>query len=203
MISDIVLQLVGHYGYLFFFLAFCLGPFGIPVPNELTILTGSILSNNGALNPWIVYIVILAGLFTAITFAYFTGRIFGEKFKPKFQNNRHFQKAERLFEQHGDIAMCLGFLIPVVRYILPVFIGLSGVSYKKFALISYSSAFVWTATFFAFGKFFGHYILNLLDLIDPKLAVVVLIIAVGTFIIIKWFKSKFSNSPLLHKPMNK
>ncbi|WP_328800950.1 DedA family protein [Paenibacillus sp. LX16] len=192
MISDIVLQLVDHYGYLFFFLAFCLGPFGVPVPNEITILTGGILSNNGALNPWIVYIVILAGLFTAITIAYFAGRIFGEKFKLKFQNNRHFQKAEKFFEQHGDIAMCLGHFIPVVRYILPVFVGLNGISYKKFALISYSSAFIWTATFFAFGKFLGHYILNLLDLIDPKLAVVSLIIAVGTFITTKWFKSKLS-----------
>ncbi|MFK4439919.1 hypothetical protein [Paenibacillus sp. RC21] len=57
MISDIVLQLVDHYGYLFFFLAFCLGPFGVPVPNEITILTGGILSNNGALNPWIVYML--------------------------------------------------------------------------------------------------------------------------------------------------
>ncbi|AHM68055.1 hypothetical protein LK13_09230 [Paenibacillus polymyxa] len=192
MISDIVIQLVNQYGYLFFFLAFCLGPLGIPVPNELTILTGGILSNNGVLNPWIVYMVILAGLFTAITFAYFAGRIFGEKFKPKFQNNRHFLKAEKLFEQHGDIAMCLGMLIPVVRYILPVFVGLNGVSYKKFALISYLSAFAWTTTFFAFGKFFGHHILNLLDTIDPKLAVAALIIAVGTFIITKWFKLIFT-----------
>ncbi|MFK4439918.1 membrane protein DedA with SNARE-associated domain [Paenibacillus sp. RC21] len=89
--------------------------------------------------------------------------------------------------------MCLGHFTPVIRYILPVFVGLNGTSYKKFALISYSSAFVWTATFFAFGKFLGHYILNLLDLIDPKLAVVALIIAVGTFITTKWFKSKLSD----------
>ncbi|MGG4221210.1 DedA family protein [Paenibacillus jamilae] len=191
MISDIVL-LVNHYGYLFFFLAFCLGPFGVPVPNELTILTGGILSNNGVLNPWIVYMVILAGLFTAITFAYLVGRISGEKFKPKLQNNRHFQRAEILFEQHGDIAMCLGFLIPVIRYILPVFVGLNGISYKKFALLSYSSALVWTTTFFAFGKFFGHHILNLLDMIDPKLAVAALIIGVGTFIVTKWFKFIFT-----------
>ncbi|MDP1511844.1 DedA family protein [Paenibacillus sp. CMAA1739] len=192
MISDIVLQLVNHYGYLFFFLAFCLGPFGVPVPNELTILTGGILSNNGVLNPWIVYMAILAGLLIAISVAYFAGRIFGEKFKPKFQNNRHFQKAEKLFEQHGDIAMCFGMLIPVIRYILPVFVGLNGVSYKKFVLISYSSAFVWTITFFTIGKFFGHHILNWLNIIDPKLAVAALMLAVGTFITAKWFKLIFT-----------
>ncbi|MGY4760778.1 DedA family protein [Paenibacillus caseinilyticus] len=128
MISDIIIQLVDQHGYLIFFLAFCLGPFGIPVPNEITILTGGILSTNGVLNPWAVYLLILAGLCTAITFAYFAGRIFGETFKRKFRHNRHFLKTEKLFNRHGDLAMCLGFLVPVVRYILPVFVGLNGVS---------------------------------------------------------------------------
>ncbi|MDU0204851.1 DedA family protein [Paenibacillus sp. MAH-36] len=203
MISDTIIQLVNHHGYLIFFLAFCLGPFGIPVPNEITILTGGILGNNGTLNPWIIYIFILAGLLTAITFGFLAGKIFGEQIKSKFQFNRHFQKAEKLFKQHGDNAMCLGFLIPVVRYVLPVFVGLNGFSYKKFALISYSSAFVWTATFFAFGKFFGAHILSVLALIDVKSIVVTLCIAVGSFITAQWYKSKYTNSSLQYEPMNK
>ena len=203
MISDIIIQLVGHYGYLIFFLAFCLGPFGIPVPNEITILTGGILSNNGALNPWIVYMAIFAGLFTAITFAYFAGRIFGEKCKSKLQNSRHLQKAETLFKQHGDIAMCLGLFIPIVRYILPVFAGFSGISYKKFALISYPSALAWTAAFFTFGKFFGSHILNLLALFDLRSAAVGLMIAVGVLIITKLLRLKASNRSLLHELFNK
>lgn len=78
MISHSIIQLVDHYGYLIFFLAFCLGPFGIPVPNEITILTGSILSNSGILNPWMIYTHILAGLLTAITCTFFVGKIFGD-----------------------------------------------------------------------------------------------------------------------------
>lgn len=200
MISHSIIQLVDHYGYLIFFLAFCLGPFGIPVPNEITILTGSILSNSGILNPWMIYTHILAGLLTAITCTFFVGKIFGEKLKRKYLNNRHFQKADKFYKQYGNIAMFLGILLPVVRYIVPVFIGLSGITFRKFCLISYSSACVWTAMFFAFGKFFGDYILAGLHLLDSR-SITFLIIAVGILIISKGYESEFLKSALLNEPV--
>ncbi|WP_127589953.1 DedA family protein [Paenibacillus lautus] len=156
MISDTIIQLVEQYGYLAFFLAFSLGPFGIPVPNEVTILTGGILSNTGVLDPWITYIFIFVGLITAITISYFAGRILGRNINIRFQDNRHFQKAKKIFKQRGDLAMCLGLFIPLVRYIIPLVVGLEGVKFKKFALISYSSVFLWTALFFTAGRYLGE-----------------------------------------------
>lgn len=44
MFSNIIIQLVEQYGYLAFFLAFSLGPFGIPVPNEVTKQHGCVRS---------------------------------------------------------------------------------------------------------------------------------------------------------------
>lgn len=182
MISDTIIQLVDQFGYLFFFLALCLGPFGIPIPNEITILTGSIWSGNGLLNPWIVYLAILSGLLSEITLGYFSGQFLGDKFRLRLQNNRYFQKAEALFQLHGNRAMCLGILFPVIRYMMPIIVGFSGVPYRKFALISYSSALVWTATIFVFGSFLGDYILKLLALIDLKWIAVAF--GVATFFVI-------------------
>lgn len=34
MSSDFIVQLFNHYGFLIFFLAFCLGPFGVSVPSS-------------------------------------------------------------------------------------------------------------------------------------------------------------------------
>lgn len=120
----------------------------------------------------------------------------------KFNKSRHFLKAEKLFEKYGDIAMCLGFLIPVVRYIVPVFVGIRGVSYKKFVLISYSSALVWTATFFTLGKVFGDKILRLLALVDYKSVGIAALITVLVFILNKMFKPKVANHVLLHEQIN-
>ncbi|MGG4092000.1 DedA family protein [Paenibacillus lautus] len=155
MFSNIIIQLVEQYGYLAFFLAFSLGPFGIPVPNEVTILTGGILSNTGVLDPWITYFYISVGLLTAYTIAYFAGRILGGNISIRLQNNRYFQNADKLFKQRGDWAMCFGVFIPLIRYILPFIVGLSGVTFKKFALISYFSVLFWTVTFFTAGRYLG------------------------------------------------
>ncbi|WP_338552707.1 DedA family protein [Paenibacillus sp. KS-LC4] len=159
MLSDTILRLFEQHGYLIFYLAFSLGPFGIPVPNEITILTGGMLSSTDALDPWVTYICILSGLLTAISLSYCAGRIFGERLIYKFQHKRPFQRAEEIFKQRGDWAMCIGVFIPVVRYILPLFIGLSGVKFRRFALLSYLSVLFWTITFFTVGKYFGTHLL--------------------------------------------
>ncbi|AIQ60835.1 DedA family protein [Paenibacillus borealis] len=157
--SHTILELINQYGYLVFYLAFTLGPFGIPIPNEITILTGATLSHMGVISPWTTYFCVLSGLLTAFTLSYLAGRFFGQKLKNKFKENKHFQKAEQILTQRGHAAMYIGMFIPVVRYIIPMFIGLSGTSYKRFALISYSSALGWTLLFFSAGTFFGNHFL--------------------------------------------
>lgn len=165
MISNTILELLHQYGYLIFYFAFSLGPFGIPIPNEITIISGAILSHTGVIHSWITYFCILAGLLTAITFAYFAGKLFGPWLQHKFQHHKHFVKAELFLNKHGNWAMCIGLFIPLMRYVLPMVIGLSGVHYRKFALISYSSALLWTITYFTVGLYFGSPILSALHLI--------------------------------------
>ncbi|QED49275.1 DedA family protein [Cytobacillus dafuensis] len=158
MLSETIIQLVDQYGYLIFFLAFCLGPFGIPVPNEITILTGGVLANEGVMNPWIIYICILTGLLTAVTIGYILGKMFSQRILLRLKgkkSNRHFIKAEKLFNKYGNLAICIGFFIPIVRYLVPVAAGISGVKYKVFALLSYSTAIIWTSAFFGLGMTLG------------------------------------------------
>ncbi|WP_408892025.1 DedA family protein [Paenibacillus taichungensis] len=166
MISNTILELLHQYGYLIFYFAFTLGPFGIPIPNEITIISGAILSHSGVINSCITYFCILTGLLTAITFAYFAGKLFGLKIKQRFQHNKHFVKAELILNKSGNWAMCIGLFIPIVRYVLPLLIGLGGVQYRKFALISYSSALLWTITYFTAGIYFGAPILSMLHLLQ-------------------------------------
>ncbi|MEK4851973.1 DedA family protein [Paenibacillus sp. FSL H7-0756] len=163
MISHTLLELFHQYGYLIFFVAFSLGPFGIPIPNEITIISGAILSSTGAFNSWITYFCILGGLLTAITVAYFAGKLFGPQLRRRFQHHKHFVKAEQLLKKYGKYAMCIGLFIPLVRYVLPIVIGLSGIRYRRFVLVSYSSALLWTITYFTAGTYFGAPILSALQ----------------------------------------
>lgn len=158
MSNTILFHFIEHYGYLAFFLAFSLGPFGIPIPNEVTIMTGAFLSSTGLLNPYITYLFILVGLLTAVTMAYVLGRLFGARINTRFRDYRHLKKAESLIERFGHKAICLAFFIPVIRYVIPLFVGFQKISYKQFALFAYSSALVWTILFFIVGRYLGFLI---------------------------------------------
>lgn len=192
MLNETIVQFVDLYGYLAFFLAFCLGPFGIPVPNEVTMLTAGMMADLGILNPWLIYFCILTGLLTAITIGFFIGEVSGKKIVKIFKNkksHRHFMKAEKLFLKYGDLALCIGFFIPVVRYVVPVFAGMSGVKFKKFLVLSYTSSIVWTALFFGLGFVFGNPISQILKLIDVKIVGSTTLIIVILFLMTKLFRS--------------
>ncbi|WP_336783652.1 DedA family protein [Paenibacillus illinoisensis] len=165
MISDTLTELVNQYGYLFFFLAFSLGPFGIPIPNEVIILSGSILSNTGVINYWATYTSILTGLLAAITISYTVGRFFGHKYKKKWSDNRYFLKAESMLRRKGNIAMSIGMFIPVVRYVMPLLIGMSEIHFKKFSVFTYLSALIWTITYFSLGTYFKGPILSMIKVL--------------------------------------
>ncbi|KEF38070.1 putative membrane-associated protein [Schinkia azotoformans MEV2011] len=202
MLNEMIIHLVDHYGYVIFYLAFCLGPFGIPVPNEITILTGGILADNGTLNPWGAYVCILLGLLTAVTIGYLVGKLFGQRmiiFLQKKLGNRYLQKVNDLFTKYGDIAICVGFLLPVVRYVVPVISGMNGVKYKKFVLLSYTSSIIWTSVFFMFGKVLSEPIMQVLSLIDVNSIVVVGFLTILIAAIGKFYKSKELSQARLHE----
>lgn len=192
MLSETITQFVEQFGYMAFFLAFSLGPFGIPVPNEVTMISAGMMADMGVLNPWIIYLCILSGLLTAITIGFFIGKVFGKKvtimLKNKKSHRRHFVKVETLFQTYGDLAMCIGFFIPIVRYVVPVFVGMSGVEFKKFALLSYTSSIVWTALFFGIGKVFGNKLTQILTAIDLKMVGMTLGSIVLIFLLSKLFR---------------
>jgi membrane-associated protein len=181
MVNETIVHLFEQYGYWIFYFAFSLGPFGIPIPNEVTMLTGGMLADNGTLNPWLLYTAILLGLLTAVNIGYLAGKVFGPRTHECLQKSKashQLKKVEFLFKKYGDIAMYVGILFPVVRYIVPVFAGLNGVKYKKFALLSYSSSIIWTALFFILGKIFREQLTFALSMIDVKLLSIVVVITV-------------------------
>jgi membrane-associated protein len=181
MLNESILQLVEQFGYLAFFLAFSLGPFGIPVPNEITMITAGLIADTELLHPGIIYLCIISGLLTAITVGFFFGAIFGRRVQLLLKNkksHRHFQKAERFFNKNGDIAICLAIFVPVVRYLVPVIVGMSGVKFKKFAILSFSSSLVWTALFFGFGQLFGERLLEFVSAQNIGWTVLIMILVV-------------------------
>ncbi|RUS45096.1 DedA family protein [Cohnella sp. AR92] len=161
---DQMMSLISHYGYVVLFLAFCLGPFGIPVPSEVTLIAAGMMTAQGLLHPFYTFSVILLGMTSAVTAGYWTGRLAGKYGLLRgIRRFEGYRKAERFYAKHNGTALSLGYLLPLVRYFVTVLAGLNGVPFKRMLLVSYPSAVVWIGTLYGVGCACGQPIMKLFE----------------------------------------
>ncbi|MDG0795075.1 VTT domain-containing protein [Cohnella ginsengisoli] len=157
-----IMSLVSHYGYAVLFLVFCLGPFGIPVPTEVTLLAAGIMTAHGLLHPLYTLASMAIGMTSAVTVGYGVGRLarrYG--FLDRLSRFNGYRKAERFYVKHNGTALSIGYLIPLVRYFVTVLAGINGVPFKRMLFVSYPSAIVWIGTLYGVSCMFGHRIVQI------------------------------------------
>lgn len=103
---DQIMTMKSHYGFIVLILAFCLGPFGIPVPNEVTIIAARIMNCHGLLHPFYTFASILFGMTSAVTLGYWIGRLASKYgFLRKLSQLGGNKKAEQFYIRHCGTAL--------------------------------------------------------------------------------------------------
>ncbi|WP_210365721.1 DedA family protein [Bacillus sp. REN3] len=156
---ELVMSIIEENGYvgLFFWLWF--GVFVIPLPNELILTTVGFASSSGALHPVPAFIVTYAGLAAALTTSYSLGRLVGRRLLEHLKRRKRFgntiESSLRLIEKYHAFSLSLSCFIPGARYLVPMLYGLSRLSWRTFAVFTYTGAFVWVLIVFMLGYLFG------------------------------------------------
>jgi len=151
--------LLADFGYAALFIAFCLGIVGLPIPNEVVVMTGGAVSSDGTLLPIPAFLMAFLGICCGLTVGFTVGRYVGLPILrrigrgPKFET--YIERAQKLVEKYGSAALLFTYFIPVVRNVMPYVVGANAMKYRTFAMYAYSGAFVWTAIFFLVGYFTG------------------------------------------------
>lgn len=169
MENDILIQYVEQFGHLALFMVLCLGIVGLPIPNEVVAITGGILSATDVLNPITSFLMVFLGICSGATTGYCVskytaGRYLSKKVSDQNKLGEFMSKYEKINNQYGNYAVSLCVFLPGFRTLTPYIIGMKGMSYLKFAVYSYSAAFLWTVIYFSFGMFmFGDSMIVLGD----------------------------------------
>ncbi|WP_309118806.1 DedA family protein [Paenibacillus sp.] len=152
--------LLADFGYAALFLAFCLGIVGLPIPNEVVVMSGGALSSEGLLLPVPAFLMAFGGISCGLTVGFVIGRYVGlpilKRFGargPKFEKN--IERAQQLVGKYGSAALLFTYFIPFLRNLMPYVVGANAMKYRTFALYAYTGAFLWTAVFFLVGYFTG------------------------------------------------
>ncbi|MCR8635253.1 DedA family protein [Paenibacillus radicis (ex Xue et al. 2023)] len=159
---DMLLSMIGQYGYAALFFALWLGIVGMPIPDEVIVMTGGAVTANGILQIIPAFIVTYLGVISGLSLGYVLGRFIGkpviERLKRKKKMEKYLTASEKLIEKYGSFALVISYFLPVVRHVVPYVVGLNKMTFRRYALLSYSTGFVWTVIFFTVGRFFGDYV---------------------------------------------
>lgn len=151
---------ISQYGYVALFFCLWLGIVGIPIPDEVIVMTGGFVSSLGVLKLAPSFVITYLGVVSGLSIGYALGRYYGTRLTKKFQQKEKWRpylvKSEKLVEKYGKFALCVSYFLPVVRHIIPYVVGSHKMRFTQYALYSYSVGLLWTGAFFWLGYQFGE-----------------------------------------------
>ncbi|MEC1968240.1 DedA family protein [Bacillus cereus] len=156
-----LLSYIEQYGYWALFFCLWLGIIGMPIPDEMIVMSGGFVSSVGILSVVPTFLLTYLGVVSGLSLGYILGKIFGTKVLDKLMKKKkakYVVKSQEMVEKYGHYALVTSYFIPVVRHVVPYLVGMNNMSFKTYALYSYTTGFVWTLVYFVLGALFGQHI---------------------------------------------
>ncbi|WP_284646341.1 DedA family protein [Paenibacillus silviterrae] len=165
MNEDFLISLIGQYGYFALFFALWLGIIGMPIPDEVIVMTGGAVTLRGLLLPIPAFVITYLGVISGLSLGYVLGRVFGNRviqwLKKKKRFEKYVHRSEQWMQKYGSAALMISYFFPVIRHVMPYVAGSNNMSFARYALASYSTGFVWTLLFFWLGRVALHFAMDI------------------------------------------
>lgn len=159
MILDLLTESVSQYGYFALFFTLWLGIVGMPIPDEVIVLSAGVLTSMGFLKVAPAFVATYLGVVSGLSLGYVLGRILGapalDWIGRKKGMNKYVERAQSLLERYGSYALCISYFLPVVRHVVPYLVGIGKMSFRRYAMFSYTTGLVWTLVLYFVGYVMG------------------------------------------------
>ena len=155
-----LLTTIGALGYPGIFLLMAMESSVIPIPSELVMQPAGYLAQQGQMNMLVAILCGTAGSLAGAYANYFAAHYLGRPLLLKYGKyvwitEKKFAKVERFFRDHGEVSTFVGRLLPVVRHLISLPAGLSGMDHVKFSLYTLAGAGLWVTVLTCIGYFIG------------------------------------------------
>ena len=133
----------------------------IPIPSELVMPPAGYLACQGRMDFWFAVLAGVSGSLVGAYANYFAARYLGRPLILKYGRYvlmppEKFLKAERFFLDHGEISTFIGRLLPVIRHLISIPAGLSGMNHLRFTLYTLLGAGIWVTILTTIGFAIGQ-----------------------------------------------
>ena len=148
-----------QYGYAAVFSVLIACGFGVPIPEDITLVTGGIISGLGYTDPHIMVAVGIAGVLAGDGLVFAAGRFWGDsimrfRFIARVMTPQRYAQVEEKFEKYGNWVLFVARFLPGLRTAVFVTAGISRkVSYLRFILMDGLAALISVPVWIYLGEY--------------------------------------------------
>jgi membrane protein DedA with SNARE-associated domain len=148
-LEHVMTDYLGQYGYQAVFVLMVLESACIPIPSEVTMVFGGFLVSRGDLNFWWVALLGTIANVVGSWLAYWVGLRGGRPLVERwgrfvFLRKHELDRAEVWFQKHGEMAVFVSRLLPVIRTFISLPAGVARMPFGKFTLYTFLGCLPWT-----------------------------------------------------------
>jgi membrane-associated protein len=150
------------------------------LPGDTLLFIAGAFCASGAMNIWVLIVLLLVAAIGGNTVNYWIGRAIGQKVFThdyRWLDKAALQKTHAFYENHGGKTIILARFIPIVRTFAPFVAGVSEMTFAKFQFFNIVGALLWVVGLVTSGYFFGN-----IPVIRDHLSTIVLV-GVGAAVI--------------------
>jgi len=164
-LDDHLAEIIGQYGtwtYLILFLivfaetGLVVTPF---LPGDSLLFAAGTFAGMGALDPWLLFLLLSVAGIAGDTVNYWVGRWVGPRAfsgNVRWLRQDYLDRTEKFYEKHGGKTIVLARFIPIVRTFAPFVAGVGQMHYGRFLAYNVGGAIVWVGLFVLAGYLFGN-----------------------------------------------
>ena len=129
------------------------------LPGDSIIFAAATFAARGALNPWLIFVVLSIAAVAGDTANYWIGHRVGARAytgEVKWIKKEYMERTHVFFEKHGGKTIFLARFVPIMRTFAPFVAGVSQMPYGFFIRWNMIGGITWVAIFTLLGYFFGN-----------------------------------------------
>lgn len=157
-----IIQQYGTWTYLILFLiilaetGFVVTPF---LPGDSLLFAVGTFAGMGALDPWLLFVLLSIAAIAGDTINYWVGRWVGPRAfsgSIRWLRQDYLDKTQAFYEKHGGKTIVLARFVPIVRTFAPFVAGVGRMNYGRFLAYNIGGGIFWVGLLVGAGTLFGN-----------------------------------------------
>ena len=195
--QEIIISFMDQFGYLGIMLLVALENVFPPIPSEVILAFGGFMTTYTSLHVVGVIISATIGSVVGAIILYFIGKLLNKerlisivsgkvgkilRLKPK-----DIEKADKWFDERGNVAVFFCRFVPIVRSLISIPAGMSDMPIRSFLLFTTIGTLIWNTVLVILGSKMGEDWTKIVDFISEYASITLIVLVIGFIAFVAWF----------------